>query len=138
MKIMFIIFSKKKIVWDKGTILDSKMVCLHDSGAAGRIVLKILHTEKCKQVDDGDNNGLYQNSVQDKWVISDLKKTHPRNSKLALKMFFKFCTMKGAHRYIKILLVAFRSLFTVWLGMVEIEPGYSYYQILKQSGYNLF
>ena len=50
----------------------------------------------------------------------------------------------------KILLVAFqeknhlgqfdplRSFFTVWLGMVEIEPGYSYYQILKQSGYNLF
>ena len=76
--------------------------------------------------------------------------THPRNSKLALKMFFKFCTMKGAHRYMKILLVAFegknrlgqfylfRSFFTVWLGMVEIEPGYSYYQFLKQSGYNLF
>ena len=46
----------------------------------------------------------------------------------------------------KILLVAFqeknhlgqfdplRSFFTVWLGMVEIEPGYSYYHILKQSG----
>ena len=76
--------------------------------------------------------------------------THPRNSKLALKMFFKFCTMKGAHRYMKILLVAFegknrlgqfylfRSFFTVWLGMVEIEPGYSCYQILKQSGYSLF
>ena len=151
MKIMFIIFSKKKIVWGKGTVLDSKMVCPHDSGAAGRIFLKILHTEKCQQVDDSNNNGLYQNKcVQGKWVISDPKMIHPRNSKLALKMFFKFCTMKGAHRYMKILLVAFqeknhlgqfdlfRSFFTVWLGMVEIEPGYSQYHILKQSGHNLF
>ena len=32
----------------------------------------------------------------------------------------------------------FRSFFTVWLGMVEIERGYSYYQIFKQSGHNLF
>ena len=32
----------------------------------------------------------------------------------------------------------FRSFFTVWLGMVKIERGYSYYQILKQSGHNLF
>ena len=76
--------------------------------------------------------------------------THHRNSKLALKMFFKFSTMKGAHRHMKILLVAFqgkihlgqfdlfRSFFTVWFSMVKIEPGYSYYQILKQSGYNLF
>ena len=76
--------------------------------------------------------------------------THPRNSKLALKMLFKFCTMNGAHRYMKILLVAFqekshlsqfdlfRSFFTVWLDMLEIEPGYSEYKILKQSGHNLF
>ena len=57
--------------------------------------------------------------------------------------------MKGAHSYMKILLVAFpekshlgqfdlfRSFFTFWLGMVEIEPGYSYYQIFKQLGHNL-
>ena len=76
--------------------------------------------------------------------------THSQNSKLALKIFLKFCTMKGAHRYMNIFLVAFqekghlgqfdlfRLFFTVWLGMVEIEPGYSYYQILKQSGHNLF
>ena len=58
--------------------------------------------------------------------------------------------MKGAHSYMKILLVAFqekshlsqfdlfRSFFTVWLGMLEIEPGYSDYKILKQSGHNVF
>ena len=45
--------------------------------------------------------------VQGKWVISDPKMTHAQNSGLALKMFFKFYKMKGAHRYKKTLLVAF-------------------------------
>ena len=33
---------------------------------------------------------------------------HPHNSELALRIFFKFCTMKGADRYMKILLAVFR------------------------------
>ena len=58
--------------------------------------------------------------------------------------------MKGANRYIKILLVVFqkkvhlgqfdlfRSFLTIWLGMAEIEPGHCYYWILKQSGQDFF
>ena len=53
--------------------------------------------------------------------------------------------MKGADRYMKILLVVcwekshlgqfdlFRPSFTVWLGMVEIESGHCYYWILSQD-----
>ena len=54
-------------------------------------------------------------------------------------IFLKFCKMKGANRYMKILLVItfrkknyfgqfnlFRSFFTVWLDMVELEPGHCY------------
>ena len=58
---------------------------------------------------------------------------HPRNSGLALRTFLKFCTMKRANRYIKILLVfqekihlgqfdLFRPFFTfdwVWLKLSQ-------------------
>ena len=32
----------------------------------------------------------------------------------------------------------FISFFTVWLGIVEIEPGHCYYWILKRSGHDFF
>ena len=32
---------------------------------------------------------------------------HPHNSGSAIRTFFKFCRMKGAHRYMKVLLVVF-------------------------------
>ena len=32
---------------------------------------------------------------------------HPHNSGLAIRTFLKFCRMKGAHRYMKVLLVVF-------------------------------
>ena len=95
---------------------------------------------------------LYQKKiVQDKWVNLGLKMAHPHNTGSALLIFKKFCRMKGAKRYMKILLVvfwekkfcwgnliflSFRPFFTVWLGMVEIEPGHCYYWILKQSGHD--
>ena len=34
---------------------------------------------------------------------------HPHNSGAALGNFLKFCRMKGAHRYMKILLIVFRE-----------------------------
>ena len=58
--------------------------------------------------DKSNNNDLYQKSfVQDKWAILGLKMAHPHNSGLALRIFLKFCRMKGANRYMKILLVVF-------------------------------
>ena len=60
------------------------------------------------------------------------------NSGSAVRIFKKICRMKGANRYMKVLLVvfwekihvgqfdlfAFTPFFTVWLGMVNIEPGH--------------
>ena len=74
--------------------------------------------------------------VHDKWAILVLKMAHPHNSGSALRIFLKFCRMKGANRYIKVLLVAFqekkfiwgnlifiafRPFFTVLLGMVKLS-----------------
>ena len=53
---------------------------------------------------------MYQkNFVQDKWAILGPKMAHPHNSGLALRIFLKFCWMKGANRYMKILLAVFRE-----------------------------
>ena len=72
--------------------------------------MKILHNEKGQQVDESNNNGLHQkNIVQDKWVILCPKMAHPDNSGSALRILLKFCRMKGANRYMKILLVVFRE-----------------------------
>ena len=35
--------------------------------------------------------------VQDKWVILDSKMAYPHNSGSALRIFEKFCRMKGAN-----------------------------------------
>ena len=44
---------------------------------------KILHKEKGQQVDESNNNGLYQkNFVEDKWAILGPKMAHPRNYQL--------------------------------------------------------
>ena len=99
-----------------------------------------MHDENGQSVDESDNNGLNQKKfVQDKWAILDPKMAHHHNSGLALKKFLKFCRMEGANRYMKILFVVFwekkfiwgnfiflaiRPFFTVWLGMIEIEPGH--------------
>ena len=37
------------------------------------------------------------------------KIAHPLNAGLALRIFLKFCRMKGANRYMKILLVVFQE-----------------------------
>ena len=47
--------------------------------------------------------------VHEKWAILVPKMAHPRNSGLALRIFLKFCRMKGANKYIKILLVVFQE-----------------------------
>ena len=53
---------------------------------------------------------MYQNNfVQDKWAILGPKMAHPYNSGSALRIFLKFCRMKGANMYMEILLVVFRE-----------------------------
>ena len=47
--------------------------------------------------------------VQDKWAIFDPKMAHPHDSGSALRIFFKFCRMKGTDRYTKIQRVCFQE-----------------------------
>ena len=47
--------------------------------------------------------------VRDKLAILGPKMAHPPNSGSALRIFFKFCRMKGGNRHMKILLVVFRE-----------------------------
>ena len=95
------------------------MVHPHNSiSACSKNVLKILHNEKGQLADKSNNNGLYQKKfVLDKWAILGPKTTHPHNSGSLLIIFWKFCGMKGANRYMQILLVVFReknSFEAVW------------------------
>ena len=57
------------------------------------------------------------------------------NSGLALRIFLKFCRMKGANRYMKNLLVVFRekssfdlfslqTIFYCLIGHSQVEPGH--------------
>ena len=53
---------------------------------------------------------MYQkNFVHDKWVILGPKMAHPHNSGPALRIFLKFYRMKGANRYMEVLLVVFQE-----------------------------
>ena len=64
-----------------------------------------MRNYKGQQVDGSNNNGLYQKKfVQDKWIILYPKMAHPDNSGSALIILLKFCRMKGANRYMKMLL----------------------------------
>ena len=50
-----------------------------------------------------------KNSHVGKWVILGPKIAHPNNSGSAGTIFLKFCAIKGAKRYMNILLVVFRE-----------------------------
>ena len=84
----------------------------HNSGSAVRVFLNFAQL-KVQEVDERNNNGLYQKKfVLDKWAILDPKMAHPHNSGSTLRIFLKFCRMKGACmkgacRYMKMLLVVF-------------------------------
>ena len=81
---------------------------------------------------------LYQKKiVQDKWVNLGLKMAHPHNTGSALLIFKKFCRMKGAKRYMKILLVVFREKIhfgTIWslIGLIGSLNSQDMIRILKQ------
>ena len=60
-------------------------------------------------------NGLSEKNV---WVngpsILGPKMAHLHNSGSAVRIFFKFCTMKGANRYMKIILIIFSQKIVIW------------------------
>ena len=43
---------------------------------------------------------------------------HPHNSGSALRIFLKFRRMKGANRYMEVLLVAFREKKIIWVNLI--------------------
>ena len=88
--------------------------------------------------------------VQDKCAILGQKMAHPHNSGSAPRIFLKFCRMNreviGTLKLFcflrknfilgNLIFLTFRPFFTVWLVIVEVEPGHCYYWILKQSGHD--
>ena len=57
---------------------------------------------------------FFFNFFHGKWAILDLEMAHPHSNGLALRIFLKFCRMKGANRCMKILLVVFREKNSFW------------------------
>ena len=55
-------------------------------------------------------------------VILSPKMAHPHNSGSAVRMFLKFCTMKGANRCIEIILMAFPKKNLVWGKWTTWDP----------------
>ena len=60
-----------------------------------------------QQIDE--NNIVFSQKilVWSKWTILDPKMVHPHNSGSALRIFLKFCTVKGGNRLMKVTLMVF-------------------------------
>ena len=72
-----------------------------------RMILIILQKKSClgQMNHFRHKNGAFSY----KWAILCPKMAHPHNSGLALRIFVKFSRMKGANRYMKILLILFQD-----------------------------
>ena len=147
---MLVMIFQKKICLGKWTIFGQKwcIVIILDPLYE---FLKILHNEKGQQVDESNNNGLYQRFFFSRQMgyFGPENGAYPHNSESALRFLKKICRMKGAHRYMKISLVIFRkknylgrfhlfsiqAIFYYLIGDGQIEPGH---WILKESGHDFF
>ena len=107
---IIIIFQKKKkkMIGANGPFWAQKWCMLITLNPLSEF-FKILHIGKGQQKDESTNGLFQRNFVHDKWAILGTKMAHPHNSGSAVRMFLKFCRMKGASRYMKILLVIFRE-----------------------------
>ena len=86
--------------WSHPVVLNTGLLDWESSALTTRPLL-----QKGPMGNESNNNGLYQKKfVQEKWAILGLKVPHPHNSGLALRMFKKFCRMKEANKYMKILI----------------------------------
>ena len=59
-----------------------------------------------------------QKIIHDKWEILGPKMAHPHNFGLSLRIFKKFGRMKGASRYIKILVVVYQEKKFIWGNLI--------------------
>ena len=60
-----------------------------------------------QQIDENDIVFSQKILVWGKWTILDPKMVHPHNSGSALRIFLKFCTVKGGNRLMKVTLMVF-------------------------------
>ena len=123
----------------------------HNFGSTVRIFCKFCTMKRANKYIKVIILVCIKKNFQDKWAILCPKMAHPDNSGSTLRVLLRFCRIKGANRYMKfycflrknfilgnLIFLALKPFFTVWLGMVEIEPGHCYYWILKQSGHDYF
>ena len=87
---IILIISKKKIFKAIGPFWAQKLwICWKN-------IFSFCTMKKGQQLHESNNNGLYPKKiVQHKWVILGPKMAYPHNSGLALRIFVKFCRMKG-------------------------------------------
>ena len=52
-------------------------------------------------------NSKIQKLFRTNWAILGQKMAHPHNSGLAIRIFFKFCRIKGANKQMKLMLMIF-------------------------------
>ena len=57
------------------------------------------------------NRFFEKNSDLGKWSILGPKIVDPHNSGSAGRIFLKFCTMKGANRWVRVILIIFQKIF---------------------------
>ena len=84
-----------------------------------------------------------KNSHLGKWAILGLKTVHPHNSGSAGRIFLKFCTMKGANRQMRLILIIFekKKLFGVngpfwtqkWHIVIILDPLQDFFKILHSE-----
>ena len=102
-------FSEKIIFWGL------KMTHFHNFGSALSFFIEILHNERGQEVHENYIKGFCENYVKgfcEKNVILAPKMMHPHNSGSTLRIFFKFRIMKGAERYMELILMVFLKKFS--------------------------
>ena len=107
MEVILTVFFEKILVCGKWAILGTKIALVQNPGSILRIFLKFCTMKKAKK-----NMELIlmvflkkKKSQLGQMDYFDLKMTCSHNSGSTLKIFLKFCKMKGVKRYMKISLM---------------------------------
>ena len=83
-----------------------KMVRSQNFGSAPGIFFEILHNERGQEVYGYYINGFSEKIlIYSKWAVVTMESDC--NYRTALRIFLKFCTMKGDKRYMEIILTVF-------------------------------
>ena len=95
-------FLKKILVWANGSFWRPKMA--HNSGLALRT---ILHSEEDQCVDEKNIVFFSKKICLGQMDYLGSRMAHHHNSGFVVRIFWQFCTMKGAERGIEIILMVF-------------------------------